>query len=112
MNPPESRPSKLSPTAWLVLTIASIGFLFDTYELLMTPLVAGPAIAELLKLPLNNPLVTDWVGRLLWIAALCGGVFGLLGGWLVDRFGRKTMMAASILLYSFSPFCAAYATSL
>jgi len=45
------RPSKLSLTAWLVLTIASIGFLFDTYELLMTPLVAVPAIAELLQLP-------------------------------------------------------------
>ncbi len=102
----------LTRTHWLIIIIASIGFLFDTYELLMTPLVAGPAIAELLKLPLNNPLVTDWVGRLLWIAALCGGVFGLLGGWLVDRFGRKTIMGASILLYSVSPFCAAYATSL
>jgi MFS family permease len=99
-------------TTWLIIIIASIGFLFDTYELLMTPLVAGPAIAELLKVPLNNPLVTDWVGRLLWIAALCGGVFGLLGGWLVDRFGRKTVMAASIFLYSLSPFCAAYSTTL
>ncbi len=78
----------------------------------MTPLVAAPAIAELLKVPLNNPMVTDWVGKLLWIAALCGGVFGLLGGWLVDRFGRKKIMAASIFMYSLSPFCAAFATTL
>ena len=112
MNPSESRPAKLTLTAWLVLIIASIGFLFDTYELLMTPLVAAPAIAELLKVPLNNPIVTDWVGRLLWISALCGGVFGLLGGWLVDKLGRKTVMALSIFLYSFSPFFAAYSTSL
>jgi len=103
---------KLTPTHWLIIIIASIGFLFDTYELLMTPLVAAPAIAELLRIPQNNPLVTDWVGRLLWIAALCGGVFGLLGGWLVDRFGRKTVMAGSIFVYSFSPFAAAFATSL
>lgn len=103
---------KLTTTHWLIIAIASIGFLFDTYELLMTPLVAAPAIAELLKVPLNNPLVTEWVGRLLWIAALCGGIFGLLGGWLVDKFGRKTIMAASIFLYSFSPFCAAYSTTL
>ena len=103
---------KLTPTHWLIIIIASIGFLFDTYELLMTPLVAAPAIAELLKIPMNNPIVTDWVGRLLWIAALCGGVFGLLGGWLVDKFGRKTVMAGSIFLYSFSPFAAAYSTSL
>ncbi len=101
-----------SVTTWLIVIIASIGFLFDTYELLMTPLVAAPAIAELLKVPLNNPQVTDWVGRLLWIAALCGGVFGLWGGWLVDRFGRKTIMAASIFVYSLSPFCAAYAPNL
>lgn len=103
---------KFTTTHWLIIVIASIGFLFDTYELLMTPLVAAPAIAELLKLPLNNPIVTSWVGNLLWIAALCGGVFGLLGGWLVDKFGRKTIMAASIFLYSFSPFAAAYSTSL
>ncbi|MFO1483722.1 MAG: MFS transporter [Verrucomicrobiaceae bacterium] len=103
---------KLTTTHWLIIVIASIGFLFDTYELLMTPLVAAPAIAELLKLPLNNPIVTSWVGNLLWIAALCGGIFGLLGGWLVDKFGRKTIMAASIFMYSFSPFCAAYASSL
>jgi len=111
MNSASSGP-KFTVTQWLIITIASIGFLFDTYELLMTPLVAAPAIAELLKIPQNNPIVTDWVGRLLWISALCGGVFGLLGGWLVDKFGRKTMMAASIFLYSLSPFAAAYATSL
>jgi MFS family permease len=99
-------------TRWLVLVIASIGFLFDTYELLMTPLVGVPAIAELLALPPNNPLVTDWTGRMLWISALCGGVFGLMGGWLIDQFGRKRIMVLSILLYSFSPCAAAFATSL
>ncbi len=103
---------KLTTTHWLIIIIASIGFLFDTYELLMTPLVAAPAIAELLKIPQNNPIVTEWVGRLLWISALCGGTFGLLGGWLVDKFGRKTIMAASIFVYAFSPFAAAYSTSL
>lgn len=112
MSSPSQPSERLTGTQWLIIVIASIGFLFDTYELLMTPLVAAPAIAELLKLPQNNPLVTAWVGNLLWISALCGGVFGLLGGWLVDRFGRKRIMAASIFLYAFSPFCAAYATTL
>ncbi len=110
MSTPAS--SRLTTTHWLIIIIASIGFLFDTYELLMTPLVAPAAIAELLRVPQNNPLVNEWVGRLLWIAALCGGVFGLLGGWLVDKFGRKRVMALSIFVYSLSPFCAAYATSL
>ena len=112
MNPPVSRPAKLTFTAWLVLIIASTGFLFDTYELLMTPLVGVPGIAELLQVPPNNPLVTQWMGNLLWLTALCGGVFGLLGGWLIDRFGRKTIMAASILVYALSPCAAAFSTSL
>ena len=78
----------------------------------MTPLVAPGAIAELLRVPQNNPLVTAWVGKLLWMTALCGGVFGLLGGWLTDKLGRKSVMVAAIFVYSFSPVAAAYSRSL
>ena len=109
---PSSSTWSLTFRQWLVLAIASIGFLFDTYELLMTPLVGVPAIAELLALPPNHKEVTDWMGRMLWLTALCGGIFGLLGGWLIDRFGRKRIMALSIFVYAFSPFAAAYSTSL
>lgn len=107
-----SNGTSFTRSQWLIIIVASIGFLFDTYELLMTPLVAGPAISELLKLPLNNPLVTAWSGRLLWMSAVCGGIFGLLGGWLTDKLGRKTVMAGSIFLYSLSPVAAAFSTSL
>ena len=103
---------KFTRTEWLVLIVASIGFLFDTYELLLLPLIAAPAIAEILQVPVNNPSVTEWVGRLLWLAALSGGVFGLMGGWLIDRLGRKTVMALSIGVYSLSPVAAALSTSL
>ena len=99
-------------TEWLVLIVAGTGFLFDTYELLLLPLIAAPAVAEILQVPPNNPLVTDWVGRMLWLAALSGGVFGLAGGWLTDRLGRKTVLALSIALYSLSPAAAALSTSL
>ena len=112
MNSSASPGGKLSCTHWLVLIVAAIGFLFDTYELLLLPLIAAPAIAEILQVPPSNPLVTEWVGRLLWLAALSGGVFGLLGGWLTDRLGRKTVLALSIALYSLSPVAAAFSTSL
>src|SRR5207237_7065991 len=49
---------------------------------------------------------------MLWIAALAGGGVGLLGGLLIDRLGRKTIMIASILAYSVSPVAAAYSTEL
>jgi len=108
-EPPPS--SKLGLTGWLIILVAVIGFAFDTYELLMLPLIAGPALAEILQVPPNNPLVTQWVGNMLWITALCGGIFGLLGGWFTDRFGRKKVLVASILLYSLSPVMAAFSTS-
>jgi MFS family permease len=102
----------LGRTAWLVLIVAAIGFLFDTYELLMTPLVLAPALSELLGVLPNHPDVRDWVGRVLWMTALCGGIFGLLGGWLIDRLGRKSVMAGSIFIYSLSPVLAGLSTSL
>ena len=102
----------MSPVVrWLVLAVAAIGFLFDTYELLMLPVIARPALSELLQVPANNPLIRDWVGWMLWSAAVSGGVFGLLGGLLIDRFGRKSVMVAAILLYSLSPLAAAFSTS-
>src|SRR6185503_9298728 len=112
MNPDGAARAPFTRTEWLILIVAAIGFLFDTYELLLLPLIAAPAIAEILQLPANNPTVTAWVGRLLWLAALSGGVFGLLGGWLVDRLGRKTVLGLSIAVYSLSPVAAAFSTSL
>ncbi len=112
MNSALSEPRRLGVTEWLVILVAIIGFAFDTYELLMLPVIAGPALAEILQVPANNPLVTQWVGNMLWMTALCGGIFGLLGGWLTDRLGRKTVLAGSIMLYSFSPVLAAMSTTL
>ena len=101
-----------STTRILVLAVAAIGFLFDTYELLMFPVIGADAIAELLKVSPQDPIVRTWAGRMLWIAALAGGACGLVGGWLIDRLGRKTIMVASILIYSVSPVAAAFSTEL
>src|SRR5438034_2188593 len=78
----------------------------------MTPLVLAPALSELLHVPPNHPEVTAWVGRVLWMTALSGGVFGLLGGWLIDRLGRKSVMAGSIFVYSICPVLAGLSTDL
>src|SRR5207253_717412 len=71
---------------------------------------SGPELKR--GLPPTSVPVRAWGGRMLWIAALCGGVFGLLGGLLIDRLGRKTIMIASILAYSVSPVAAAFSTEL
>ena len=112
---PHSSPASMSSfTRFLVLFVAAVGFLFDTYELLMFPVIGGDALSELLpgRPPVDSDAVRLWSGRMLWIAALCGGVFGLLGGWLIDRLGRRTVMVFSIFLYSLSPVAAAFSTEL
>ena len=115
MSSSVSAPSSNLPTItrWLVLLVAAIGFLFDTYELLMFPVIGGSALTELLHAEgPTDESVRLWSGRMLWIAALSGGIFGLLGGILVDRLGRKTVMIGSILVYSLSPVAAAYSSEL
>src|SRR5689334_18836169 len=102
---------------WLILVIASIGFAFDIYELLMLPLVLRPAFQELsdgLKAgtPEFQAGFTTWLQLMFYVPAFFGGLFGLLGGYLTDRLGRRRVLTWSILLYAFSAFFAGYSTSI
>ncbi|MFO0948115.1 MAG: MFS transporter [Planctomycetota bacterium] len=101
----------LTTTEWLICIMAAIGFAFDIYELLMMPLIAGPALAELLRVPIDSPLIRDWVGYIFWSSALAGGFFGMIGGYLTDRFGRRRVLVWSILLYAVSAAAAGFSTS-
>ena len=103
-------PRKLTFTVWLILVIASIGFAFDIYELLMLPLVLGPALREFGITP-GSPEFNEWLGRLFYMPAFVGGLFGMLGGYLTDYLGRRKVLTWSILLYAFSAFAAGFSTS-
>jgi MFS family permease len=103
---------KLTRTQWLICVIASIGFAFDIYELLMLPLIAGPVIRDLGGFLPGSPEYNMRVGRGFYWPAVAGGVFGLLGGYLTDFFGRRRVLVWSILLYAGSAFAAGFATSL
>lgn len=102
----------LTFTQWLICFIAAIGFAFDIYELLMLPLIARPALLELGGFAPGSPGFLNWVGILFYVPALAGGVFGLLGGYLTDRLGRRRVLTWSILLYAFSAFAAGFSTNL
>src|SRR3954463_16803452 len=99
-------------TTTLIAIIAAIGFAFDSYELLMLPLIVRPALMELLGVPATDPAINQWVGYLFYWPAVAGGVFGLLGGYLTDLFGRRRVLTWSILLYAFSAFAAGYSTTI
>ena len=111
MTSPSRALPPLTPTQWLICAIAALGFAFDTYELLMLPLIARPALADLLHVPPTNPLINEWVGVLFYVPALAGGVFGLIGGYLTDIFGRRRVLVWSILIYAFSALAAGFSTS-
>ena len=105
--------AKLTPSQWLICVIAAIGFAFDIYELLMLPLIvaAGAAASWWTSTP-GTPEFNHWVGLLFWIPAIAGGIFGLLGGYLTDRLGRRRVLTWSILLYAFSAFAAGFSTNI
>ncbi len=77
----------------------------------MLPLIVGPALLELLGARPGSPEFNLWVGWLFWLPAVAGGIFGLLGGYLTDLFGRRRVLVWSILLYAFSAMAAGFAPS-
>src|SRR5262245_40743594 len=111
--PNRSEPQSLSAVQWLICIIAAIGFAFDIYELLMLPLILRPALQELVPgAAPGSPEFQMWFGRLFYIPAFVGGLFGLFGGYLTDRLGRRFVLTWSILLYAFSAFFAGFSTNI
>src|SRR6185503_8261080 len=108
---PSSSRTALTPLQWVICATAAVGFAFDSFVLLMAPLVVPPALVALLGVPQSNPLVNSWVGFMLYIPAVAGGIFGLLGGYLTDLFGRRRVLVWSILLYALSALAAGFSTS-
>src|SRR5262245_4867320 len=104
--------SRLTPVQWLICIIAAIGFAFDIYELLMWPLIVEGTLAALVGATRGTDLYNYWVGMLFWIPAIAGGIFGLLGGYLTDRLGRRRVLTWSILIYAFSALAAGYSTNI
>ncbi len=103
--------AQLGPKEWLIFAVGGIGFAFDTYVLLMLSLVVQPALSEVLSIKPGTPLFNMWVGRLFYIPAVCGGIFGLLGGYFIDLLGRRRLMFWSIVLYGLATAGTALVTS-
>ena len=96
---------------WLVCAVAGVGFLFDTYEIVVQGIVVRPALLDLTGWAAGSPQFNRWVGWILYFPFLAGGIAGLVGGYLTDRFGRRRMLVSSIVLYGAATVGAAYATS-
>ncbi|HZN33000.1 MAG TPA: MFS transporter [Pirellulaceae bacterium] len=111
MSSPVSTAKPLTFTQWMICTMAAIGFAFDIYELLMLPLIIRPSLLELTGATPGTPTFNYWGGMLFYVPAVAGGIFGLMGGYLTDRLGRRRVLTWSILLFAFSKFFAGFSTS-
>ncbi len=88
----------------MVLIAAFLGWMFDGLEQGVFPLVARPALQDLLGVQ-GDKDIGLWMGyitALFLLGAACGG---LVFGWLGDRVGRVRAMVLSILAYSLFTGC-------
>jgi len=89
----------------MALGAAFLGWLFDGFEMGLFPLIADPALKDLLQTQ-DSGETGKWIGIItagFLVGAATGGV---LFGWLGDRLGRVRAMALSIFTYAiFSGLC-------
>jgi MFS family permease len=95
---------------YMALAAAFFGWMFDGLEMGLFPLVARPALRELMGADAQLNLGTwfAWITAGFLVGAATGGLFF---GWLGDRIGRVRAMVWSVLTYAiFSGMCG-FATS-
>ncbi len=97
---------------WLILAIASAGWIFDAFEGQLYNLTRGNLLTELLHVPADNPLAKMWGERFLGIFLAGGTIGGWLFSSLADKYGRKPVMALTILCYSLFSGLTAWASQI
>lgn len=95
---------------WLVLTVASLGWMFDAFEGQIYNITRGDMLPDLLGVAADDPMVRLWGERFLGIFLVGGTVGGWLFSSLADRWGRNPVMALTILFYSVFSGLTAFAT--
>jgi MFS family permease len=85
---------------WLILLIASAGWVFDVYEGQIFNITRNQLLSDILKVPPSDPSIRMYGDRFLGIFLIGGTVGGLLFGSLADRWGRRLTMILTIVMYS------------
>ncbi len=101
----------LSGYHWWVLSVASLGWMFDTMDQRIFVLARGPAMHSLLPVGTAAAEVTHYSGIATAIFMVGWAAGGLFFGILGDRWGRAKTMMLTILFYSCFTGLSALSTS-
>jgi MFS family permease len=85
---------------WLVLAVASAGWVFDVYEGQIFNITGNQLLADVLHVKSSDPDIKVNLDRILGVFLVGGTAGGLLFGSLADRWGRRPTMVVTILMYS------------
>jgi MFS family permease len=96
---------------WLVVILASCGWLFDCMGQRIFVLSRSPALRELLGAGASDSDVTFWGGWATAMLMIGWGTGGILFGMMSDRYGRVKAMVCTLLAYSFFSGVAGFAHS-
>lgn len=102
----------VSKYQWTVLVIASAGWVFDAFEGQLFNVTRSQLLTDILQQSADGPEVRYWGDVLLGVFLVGGTLGGILFGWLGDRWGRRSVMAITILFYSIFSGLTYFATEL
>ncbi len=80
-----------------ILAFSFIGWIFDFYDLLLLSFLISPSVTSIVK---DLALTPSQIAILLGTPLAFTAVGGFIGGAMADRFGRKPLLMATILVYS------------
>ena len=85
---------------WLVVLIASSGWLFDCMDQRIFTLAREPALKELLGAGTADQVVKSWGGWATAAMMIGWATGGIIFGMMSDRLGRVKTMVVTLLIYS------------
>src|SRR4051812_27695263 len=86
-----------------ILAFSFIGWIFDFYDLLLLTFLISPSVTSIVK---DLALPPEQIAILLGTPLAFTAVGGFIGGAMADRFGRKPLLMATILVYSIGTLAA------
>src|SRR3954471_20264721 len=86
-----------------ILAFSFIGWIFDFYDLLLLTFLISPSVTSIVR---DLALTPEQIAILLGTPLAFTAVGGFIGGAMADRFGRKPLLMATILVYSIGTLAA------